>query len=197
MINDNDFLRSAVIWLSDDNNQQVNVFTYQVTDIIAQTQDEIRNDISEYFSNLYSAVVGGVSNRLDHFNTTMFNITADTPEVSLGRDSTLDGTNSGQMLPLQVTALCWMLTTRSRTIGKKYLPTFTEGAWDGSRWSAGDQSNMADFCSKWVAPFIGTNSVAIKAGVYHKATATMLPGIEARFGLTARIQRRRRPGVGV
>ena len=194
-INNNDVIRCAVVWKCF-TNDIVNVHYLRCTGIVAQTPDQIEQDIVEYFTGAYAFVAAYLSNTNVHQRIDVFNITGANPETTLGRVAALDGTNGGEILPTQCAAMIFYRTGVSRHIGKTFLPPSTEGVITAANWVPAFKDAMVLFGAYVDGAVTMTNGVILRkliwdksAGIGRNITSVAVPD-------QARTQRRRRTGVG-
>jgi len=116
--------------------------------------------------------------------------------VGVGRIATLDGQSASTQLPEQVAAEVWARTPVSRVVSKKYLPTFTEAGWDQGTWSSGVIAGLGQFVINWLDDFTGSHGTAMHAVCWSRGTHTLHEFMNGSYATNARIQRRRRRGVG-
>lgn len=107
-------------------------------------------------------------------------------------------TGTAELLPHGVCGLVRAYTEYPRTIGRKYIPGFMEGASADGVWTAGQIADMGDFAEAWDNQAIIDGSNVLLPGVY-----SVLPGFVRALtgdfvvGTYPAYQRRRRPGVGI
>lgn len=101
------------------------------------------------------------------------------------------------MLPHGCSALLRAYTTRGKTIGRKYIPGFAEGAQLDGTWVASAVTNLIAAAAAW-----GTNAAVdgnnrLAPGVFSTTTELIHPMTdEFVVPVHPAYQRRRRPGVG-
>ena len=195
-LHNGDVIRVAPIWYWNSTSQIVNVHALLLGPTVGGTQLEIRDDIAQYLDVLYGPIVGAMPNTVINSGISLFNYSLGNPEIGIGADSNLDGSNANQVLPLMSCPFVWMRTGVSRVIGKKFLPPFTENSWDGNMWNSTTQGQLRDFCDIWLAPFVADNGTNIQSVVWRKDTSTYELPLDTNYSSYARTQRRRRPGVG-
>jgi hypothetical protein len=194
-IGTNDLIRCACVWQVAAE-EQVNVHYLTVTGIAAQTQEQIRQDIAEWFTDGYTTVVGLMWGSINHLRIELFNVTDGNPEPTISAQALLDGSNAGELLPAQVAAEVYFRTGVSRRIGRTFLPTFTEATISDAAWVAGTLTGLQTFGNYCRDIHVLTNGVNLEKKIYDRAGAVARDIIEAVVPFDSRTQRRRRVGVG-
>lgn len=194
-IGTNDLIRCASVWQVGAE-EQVNVHYLTVTGIAAQTQEQIRQDIAEWFTDGYSTVVGLMWQSTDHLRIELFNVTDGNPEPTISAQALLNGTNAGEILPPQVAAEVYFRTGISRRIGRTFLPTFTEATITDASWVAATITGLQTFGNYCRDIHVLTNGVNLEKKIWDRAALVARDVIEAVVPFDSRTQRRRRVGVG-
>lgn len=190
-----DVLKLSITWRMNLQDQQVNVLHVRCGDITTQTDDEIRDDLTEYLDDLYSDVVADMVNNLTHFGTTVFNETTGNPELPLPVSTALDGADSGVMLPWGVSTMVFGRTGINHKIARKFLPTGSTGTISDGFIASGALGRANLYAAKLAATFVATNGTAIRAGVWN-ASDGFHNIIQAQASINPAYQRRRRQGRG-
>lgn len=191
----NDLVRCASVWQVGAE-EQVNVHYLTVTGIAAQTQQQIRQDIAEWFTDGYTTVVSKMWGSTNHLRIELFNITDGNPEPTIGAQALLDGSNAGEVLPAQVAAEVYFRTGISRRIGRTFLPTFTEAVITDGSWVAATLADLQTFGDYCRDIHVLTNGVNLEKKIWDRAALIARDVIEAVVPFDSRTQRRRRVGVG-
>lgn len=105
--------------------------------------------------------------------------------------------DTGSMLAHGVSALLRGYTTRGKTIGRKYIPTFTETGQADGAWVAAALTALAATAVKWGTAGVIDVDNKLKPGVFSTTTEGLYEFTDEFVVPTfAAYQRRRRPGVG-
>lgn len=195
-ISEGNVLRLAVVWRLDAADEQVNTFIIRVNETgLIGTDEETRNAISEYLTDLYAGPVQDIVNNLVHNRVEIFNLTLAAPELPIGAIAALNGQDTGVMQPAGVSMLVFGRTGISRVIARKFMPTYSTGALADGQFSAGALGRAADFAEIWEAPWSNANLTELEAGVWRNGT-TFVPIAQAVAQPNPAYQRRRRKGRG-
>lgn len=107
----------------------------------------------------------------------------------------IDGESSGEMLPHQCAALITGDTEQAKTLGKKYLPGFTENDQASGRWTLGTLGILIAVGLEYLFPIVA-GAYGLDPGVASKIGA-FFPFIGGTISDIVSGQRRRKIGVGV
>jgi hypothetical protein len=196
-IGDQDLLRVTAIMQSDYAGAVVNVYHMIVTGIVAQTQQQILDDITEYVEAIYLNLNASISGAIKYDSIEVFNVSTDEPEPVQSWPTLTQGADAGDLLPDAVCGLVIGRTAKSRRLGKKYFGGATEGSQTGGLWTASYLLNLALAGADWITPATFTNGVDVLPIIRNYLTGLYWPFTEVvARGLPA-YQRRRKRGVGV
>ena len=191
----NNIIRLSVVW-DVGNVMMVNVHHFKLTGIVAQTQTQIRADITEHLEGSYAFVTSLITSFALHQRNEIFNITAGGPETPMSSNGNLDGTAGGEVLPSQVAMEVFFRTAVSRRIGKTFLPVMTEALITNGVIGAAALAAGGNFAGAIVGGVALTNGVIVTKGVYNRSGAIFSDITDVEVPDRLRTQRRRRVGVG-
>lgn len=187
--------RASVRWLYGGSDEQVNVWHFQVMGGIPATEADELADFEEVLVDLYGTVPTLMTSSLVHQDVTLYNETLDAPMVSIGAISDLNGTSGSDPLPTGVAAFIYAKTNRSRTIGRKFLPTFAETHTSAGVWSVTVTDELTLMGNRWRLGDVGANGMEVQFGVFGPVGGWRVP-ISTNYSLQPAYQRRRRIGSG-
>lgn len=187
--------RASVRWLYGGSDEQVNVWHFQVMGGIPATEAEELADFSEVLEDLYGTVPTFFPTALVHQDVTLYNETLNNPMVSIGALTALNGTSGTDPLPTGVAAFIYAKTNRSRTIGRKFLPVFTEGHTAAGVWTSTVTDELVLMGNRWRLGDVGANGMEVQFGVFGPTGGWRVP-ISTSYSLQPAYQRRRRIGSG-
>lgn len=195
----NDIVRVVISFSHDAASIAQNVFTFKMT-VDAADDEDLLDDLETWCEVTW----GGNWNTLSDSNAWMFLVEAD---VMLGtgfvdrnigsRVLTLVGGNAGDMSPPGGAAYLQAETSRTKTLGKKYLPFLSEAVIDEGVINAAGLGAMLLAMGVYVDPVVLTVAGVLLPGVLSRVTETFQAFTgDGYFTDVVAYQRRRRPDVG-
>lgn len=194
-VSNNDILRISIVWKYRLLDEQVNVYHVKITTPAANYGD-FQDDVKEWAGNLYSDVIAAMSQEVVHNRFEVFNETTGNPELPIGDEASLDGTNTADALASQTAALVFGRTGYSRRISRKFLPTFTDTTLVNGVWDTGTTPLLANMAGKLADLYPATNGTGFNIGVYNP-TDGFVSVVQGAYSVVPVTQRRRRLGRGV
>lgn len=180
-------------------NDQVNVMHFSVHTVPTPNTDaQVMTDIGTIVSTCFAEIESFIPTIIDPIDLTFYNVTTDAPMGQITWPGPYNGgTASGEVLPLHDSALLLMQTSVKRTVGRIYLPTFTEASQNTSQWVAGVVTAVDSFASMLLVDTVPTASNGeYRYGVYKRGTGAMAFPNSARLAKSVAVQTRRKPGRG-
>lgn len=191
-------LRLGVLWVYQNIAYQMNVLHVQVSDIAAQTQQQILDDIEQYLENIYTAnIVTYMTDQLVHVRTDIFSTQNNAPETGLGANVNMNGASGAEALPLQIAAETYFRTGVSRHIGRVFWPTFQEGSNASGVVLTATRNALQTAGNYMIAAHTMPNGTTITYGILDRSSAIFRQPTQAVVPIHFRTQRRRRIGVGI
>lgn len=190
-----DIIRVSSVWKYNATDDQVNVLHLKVGADMAASDNDILDDILEYVHDAYLNVQSFFSTLVTHDHFEIVDVTRALHFGTFGADSALDGGQTGDALPPQVTGLVIFPTTSSRIQGRVYLPTFGEAQNASGAWVSGVMTGMTDFGIALTAPVTEGNGTRVQYVVREHGGSGIIPR-SYRVIPNPRIQRRRQVGRG-
>lgn len=197
-----DVLRVVLSMLFGDGGVVQNVFSFVLTggggpwDVI-----DILSDLSDYFDGVYDAITTEIDDDLDGSELIAYvwdSVDEDFDEIGSEPWSWSPSSN-GSSMPRGVAALTVAPTTDPDTLGKKYVPGWTEESFNGGTLTAGAIAAMVGFAEDWILPVVGSASGAtLTPGVWSVKNEAHVSFRDAyTVHAIAAYQRRRKRGVGI
>jgi len=177
----------------------VNVYYFEADFIADQTDPAVVNALEAWIEALYGQLGTPLSSEVSLGEMRVYRATGvpvvwdlrgtGTPSVSF--------VNAADMLPHGVSFLSRAYTERSLTIGRKYVPGFTEEDQTDGDWTVPGLADMANFNVKWGTQHEISVNNTLNPSIYSTVTGFVY-NLTNEFVLLAQpaYQRRRRPGVG-
>lgn len=186
------------------NTRAQNIYYWQITDLVDPTDANVFNDIGDRLVEMYTTVQAQLTTGYTLENIKVTNVTKRELVGEGVAPGTFDGTDAGEALPAQNAA---EVLARSRTlghVGRKYIGPLAESAVNDGELTVGAFTNFEAFVNIFDATFTavgtgntyvpGTASFNVGGGLQQfRAFASDLQ----KTVLGIRIQRRRRPNVGL
>lgn len=176
----------------------VNVFHVNVGAIpgVGGNNTLFLQDVRAWLISAYTEIQGEMSSEVEPGDITAYNITDDEPIGQISWGAYTGGSGTGDGLPPGVAALVLWRTTVKRTVGKTYLPPFTEGQQANGSLTAGALAAVDQFGTTLRDPFTGANMYQVAFAIYKRSAGTThVPTGHTASPILA-YQRRRRPGTG-
>ncbi|MCK4958244.1 MAG: hypothetical protein KAT00_02570 [Planctomycetes bacterium] len=190
-----DVIRVAVKMLQD-SESMVNVYHFQHTGAIAQTDGDVHAAMQTYIQNAYDGIEPIISEDVIQDSMDTYNVTQDRPMFSAAWPGTFQGDDTSGPLPLQNAYLLTFTTATKNSLGKKFVPGMTENQSAGSGILVGAAiAELVQFGIDLLAGFT-VNAQTFKPGNYRSDTATFILWLAAIVETLSSTQRRRKPGVG-
>lgn len=187
--------RASVRWLLNGSDEQVNVWHFQVVGGIPGSDAAQLAEFEEALVTLYGGTIACMVDDLVHQDVNLFDETIDAPMVGIGAITDLNGTESGDPLPAGVSAFIYAKTNRSRTIGRKFLPVFSETLTTGGVWGSTVLTELPLMGNRWRLGIVTSGDMEVQFGVYGDVGGWRVP-ISTHYSLQPAYQRRRRIGSG-
>ncbi len=146
---------------------------------------------------LYRIIDIDISEDISWVRYSNFNVTLGTPLPDAVPVDPLVGASSGNSLPSQTAALMSFPTAVSRSIGRKYMPVYTESTTlGGGELIVTSQARLGGAALVLITPFTIEGGSGQMGNSFAGGTS-FAPWVSGRFDALFRTQRRRVPGVGI
>ena len=189
-------VRASAVLFSNTTGQSVNVFHVKVIDDLSQTEAVLLAEIAEYIDEIYSKINTRVTDNLGYQSIEMFDVSANEPLPPEEWPVQTVGGSAASTLPEGVAALSIAPTRKSKTIGKKYWPVFTEDQLANGVWEASTVTNVQLAADVWIADFQKASGALYTPGLWNRVTSLFTPFVSSRTSQVPAYQRRRKRGVG-
>jgi len=173
-INQYDVLRCSTICATPtETHITSNVYFAQYLDAGDLDDEDAADDWEAYMTAMWNAVKPGISNQYSVRRFTLYKIgSADVlPTRTLG----LLGTGSSDFMPIITAQQVLARTGRRRTVGRKFLFGFGEGAYEKGVVSSGVIGAIQAYADLWIAPFGGGGGTSWQPGVWSYLRGTWHP----------------------
>lgn len=189
-------LRVGVRWLFNASDEQVNIWWLRLETGSPVADIDLSAGITEYLETQYGLVLSRVSSNVQHFDTTIRNMTVGYDLTPMGRDPNLDGQDGTDMLPSDDAALIVWRTGVSRRLGRKYLPTLTKAQLSGGRWTTAAMGDFASFAALAEDTFDTVGGFGLTPGVRASVGSAFSTFLSHIVSNVPSHQDRRKLGVG-
>lgn len=194
-----DIVRAVLSYTHPNASIAQNVFTWELTDAAAD-EDDLLADLSAWASNIW----GGAWDALSAVDCELFLVEVDllngdgTVMANIGSDVfSIPGTNDVDVASPAVSGYIQAESTRTKSLGKKYLPFITEESITDGIIVTAAMVHLAALFGIYVDPLALTVTGILVPGVLSRITETFQEFTGS--GYTTDVpayQRRRKPGVG-
>lgn len=176
-----------------------NVFIYLITEAIIDDED-LLDDMGTWVDTIWGTL-------WDNMAENSWNIFLSEVDI-LNNDGTVDrnigennhaivGLDAAGAAPAGVAGYFQAATTRAKSLGKKYIPGFGEGAIHEGVFAAATLANLVLQFQAYTADLQITGDTIYTPGVLSRVTSTFLPFTGSGYATDIpAYQRRRKPGVG-
>lgn len=195
-VDNGDVIRATEHFTWDGTEDFVNVWHYQCNGAGGLADSVVMAGLASEIDGTLGFLVEDQSEKLVYGLIDFFNMTKDLPMGSVPHPTNTDGALASDPLPTQCAALITFRTAEKKSVGRRYIPGFTEDdSSDGGNISSATLANLAEYA----AALIGGTTIAgniFKPGhwrkLYEVFSEWLLPVVDTVY----RTQRRRVKGVG-
>lgn len=162
------------------------------------TDSDVLDDLEVYTKAVITPIQAFIGDVVSFYAVDVNNLSAGTKIGYQPFLTTLDGTDTSQLVPTGAALVLRGLTNVLRRQGRKFIPGLTEGFSAGTGWSAPLLTAAATSGLAWITPFTGSASAEDwTPGVYTRLTGILTGFTEVVVNGIHGYQRRRKPGVGI
>lgn len=179
--------------------EAINIFYFESEFIADQTDDVVLDAMEAWVEDFYTPIDDYMGDAAAMGLMQGYYLTGSPFQwIKIGeRTPTVTLADTGSMLAHGVSALLRGYTTRGKTIGRKYIPSFTETGQADGAWVAAALTALAATAVKWGTAGVIDVDNKLKPGVWSTTTGFLYQFTDEFVVPTyAAYQRRRRPGVG-
>jgi len=191
-----DVIRCTEHFTWDGSEDFVNIWHYKHAGASPLTDAEVMTGLASEIDGTLGFLIEDQSELLVMGLIEFYNLTQDLPMGSLPHPENTDGALATEPLPTQCAGLCTFRTADKRSVGRRYLPGFTEAdSSDGGEVSVGTLANLAAYA----AALIGGTTISgatFECGHWRKTYETFSKWVLPIVDTLYRTQRRRVKGVG-
>lgn len=197
-LSDGDVLRFTARLRTSDGSDVCNVYTYRV-DGSGETLSLALTNVAGVLNAAYDHIQPGIPSDTTFVDISAENLTTHEVTAAQPWPTLTAGGGTGDTMPNQCCGLVVGRTETSKTMGRKFLGPFYEGANADGVWSAGQTTALGDFLIHYLGQVTVGSNVFLKPVVAHVVNGVVSRIADIWTAYTSNqiyTQRRRRPGVG-
>lgn len=180
----------------DDTETFQNVYYVKHAGSATATDIAFHNACAAWLETLYTPLLSYLSTKLDFDEVVTYNVTQDIPMITGAWPTLTQGSDAGDPLPTQCSALVSFPTAKKKVIGKKYIAGATEtNNLSGGILSSAFKTALASFGAAVLSGYV-SGTIVIDPGTYNVITGVFNELLTSLVDDLFRTQRRRVKGVG-